>query len=352
MPGRHLAAVDLKRVGPIDFRRAQTARDLVPNALPVTMIEEGKIADANAAIASWRWDVASGNDFSVNLAAALCAAQRAGHAHLLFDLVTVDQHSDVMIEQVGALSRLFSNLPVFAAYDREGATDWLPTMRRPWLFFESRAFHENGSIITYVAHQRDQGDHSFGFRHMLDRVWSTNYTTTVLLVLFGLIGIGKLADFAHIIPGHRNLLMNVSQDLSRNDYLLTIAILCQVFDADGRFHAGSTDSRLDLTAVEFDRYSLVPTNGPDRIYDYYAILLDGVRVATFYGRMKLDRDTMEPRYVRYLIAEKGAGEAIHRILDQLTLDSYVRDKPGLASRFALKAGKPGENIRMLSFADA
>jgi hypothetical protein len=39
------------------------------------------------AIASWRWDVAGPEQFSMNVAAAVCAAVQQGHSHLLLDLV-------------------------------------------------------------------------------------------------------------------------------------------------------------------------------------------------------------------------------------------------------------------------
>lgn len=346
MVNKPIRAVDLRRLTKLDFHHLKNGGGLQASRLPTTELDRGALDPDQAAVVSWRWDLTPDGS-SLNLAAAVCAAQQAGRRYLLFDLVSVsqDQHKNKLIEDIANLGELFSSLPVFAAYDEVGVADWLQTMRRPWLFFEARAFHRNNQKLTYVSHQRQQGGKtSFGFRHMLRRVWTTNYTSTVLLVLADRTGIGELSDFVHIIPHHRDLLTAAHRQLTRNDFLLTAAILCQVFYDDGRFHVASNDPSLDLSGIAFDRYAFSPTTGEDRVYDYYDILLDGKKVATYYKRTKLDYLTSELDYVRYLIADEGGGEIIHELLHPPSLPHYLSEKSSMRSSFSLAAVPDDDDI--------
>lgn len=270
---------------------------------------------AGLAIASWRWDIASAEQFSINVAAAICAAVQRGHSHLLLDLVSIDQRGEAIAQDVRTFGRYYGTLPVIAAYDVSGEGNWLMTMRRPWIFSEVRAMHGNDHPITYASHQTDQGgESSFGYAHMLDRVLHTSYTSTLLLLLFGYVGMSEPADLKYIIPGHYEIAEACHRSMSRNDYLLTLAILGHTFGDDFGFNVLRDEAGMDLRLPCFERYHLTRTNGPDRAYKYYAISLDGVRVATYWGRTKLDRMTMAPAFVRNLQPEPNAGGLLHDML--------------------------------------
>jgi hypothetical protein len=92
------------------------------------------------------------------------------------------------------------------------------------------------------------------------------------------------------------------------------AILGHAFDDDFRFNVLSDEAGMDLRLPCFERYRLTRTGGPDRASKYYAITLDGVRVATYWGRTKVDRMTMAPTYIRNLEPEPNAGGLLHDIL--------------------------------------
>lgn len=261
------------------------------------------------------------------------------------DLVSVaqNQDNDELIEDIANLSELYASISVIATYDQVDVSNWLLTMRRPWLFYEVRAFHQNNNKIIYVSHQQDQGGKDeFGFWHMLKRVWGTNYTSSVLLVLAEKVGIGKLSDFAYIIPNHYTLLKHAYKQLSRSDFLLTVAILCQVFEDDGRFHTDRSDESFDLCLMKFDRYQLESTQGEDPVYQYFNILLDGRKVASYHKRTKPDRFTSEPIYVRYLTANFIGGEIIHEIIHPISLTEYRSLKDQIGSLFSLEGVPQGD----------
>lgn len=347
-----IRAVDTQSLPRLDFQHLRSCGGIQPSQLPTVELDRGALQPDGVGIVSWRWDLGQSGDRSLNLAAAICAAQQARQRYLLFDLVSVaqDQSNNKLIEDIANLGELFSRLPVFAAYDEEGVLDWLATMRRPWLFSEARAFHSNDHKITYASHQRQQGgESSFGFRHMLNRVWTTNYTSTVLLLLAGRTGIGELGDLAYIIPHHRDLLASTCRDLARNDFLLTAAILCQAFYDDGRFHVGNNDASLDLVGMPFNRYALSRTTGPDHAYDYYDVLLDGKKVATYYNRMKPDRFTLEPDYVRYLIADGNDAETIYRVLHRPSLERYQTERDRMKSSFSLEPRREDVHVETVRF---
>jgi len=340
-----IQAVELRRLGRPEFQNLKQSGGLSASQLPTTWLDRGALNPDEVAVVSWRWDVRVANEPSINLAAAVCAALQVGIRYLLLDVVSVSQDQDKkkLISDVVELGSLFSRLPVFAAYDYVGSAAWLPTMRRPWLFFEGRAFHCNYSKITYVSHEPGQGgEENFGFCDMLERVWETNYTTTILLVLAGRVGIGEVRDVAYIVPYHLDSLTSAYEQLSRNDFLLTAAILCQVFYEDGRFHAGSDYSSLDLCGMKFDRYAFTPATGDDSAYEYFDIVFDGFNVARYHKRTKPDRFTSEPVYVRYLNATIAGGERILQVLSPQSLARYGSQEQEIRASFSL-ADRPRGN---------
>lgn len=316
MTSTRLRAIDLRPLALTSFETMCEALFPTPADLLMVSIDAAASGAADGtAIASWRWDVTGPEQFSMNVAAAVCAAIQQGYSHLLLDLVSIDQRSGTLAQDVQLFGRYYCTLPVIAAYDIAGEVNWLMTMRRPWIFSEVRATHENEHPITYASHQTGQGgESSFGCAHMLDRVLHTSYTSTLLLLLFGYVGMTDLADLKYIIPGHLMIAEACHRSMSRNDYLLTLAILGHAFEDDFGFNVLSDEARMDLRLPCFERYRLTRIGGSDRAYKYYAITLDGVRVATYWGRTKLDRMTMAPTYVRNLEPEANAGGLLHDML--------------------------------------
>lgn len=352
MTSTHLRAIDLRPLATSSFKTMCNAMFPTPADLPVVGLDTAAAgAAARMAIASWRWDVAGPEQFSMNVAAAVCAAVQQGHSHLLLDLLSINQRSGTLAQDVQLFGRYYGTLPVIAAYDVAGEANWLMTMRRPWIFSEVRATHQNEHPITYASHQADQGgESSFGYAHMLDRVLHTSYTSTLLLLLFEYIGMTDLADLKYIVPGHFGIAEACYRSMSRNDYLLTLAILGHAFSDDFRFNVLSHDAGMDLRLPSFERYRLTRTDGSDRAYKYYAIVLDGVRVATYWGRTKLDRMTMAPTYVRNLEPEPNAGGLLHDMLFPEGTAAYRATAGKLKNLLAIPDQRRSGDVRTIHLA--
>lgn len=352
MTSSRLRSIDLRPLVSTSFKTMCEALSPKPADLPMVNLDIAKAgATAGMAIASWRWDVAGPDQFSMNVAAAVCAAIQRGHSYLLLDLVSIDQRSDTLAQDVQHFGRYYGKLPVIAAYDVPGEANWLMTMRRPWIFSEVRATHGNENPITYASHQTDQGgESSFGYAHMLDRVLHTSYTSTLLLLLFGYVGMTDLADLKYIIPGHLRIAEACHHSMSRNDYLLTLAILGHTFTDDFGFNVLNDLAEMDLRLPCFERYRLTRTDGSDRAYKYYAISLDGARVATYWGRTKLDRMTMAPTYVCNLEPEPNAGGLLHDMFCPEEAAAYRAAAGNLKSLLAIPNQREFVNVRTLYLA--
>jgi hypothetical protein len=87
-------------------------------------------------------------------------------------------------------------------------------------------FKYNPTHVIYVGHQPDQG--YSGFYTVVDRLWTAGFTNTILGVLCGDsdIGMYDISDFRFIIPPLASVLSAAYAKMTRNDYLLTAAILC------------------------------------------------------------------------------------------------------------------------------
>lgn len=109
-------------------------------------------------------------------------------------------------------------------------------------------------------------------------LWSKGFLKSIIGVLCKKIGMTCVADFRYILPRYSPPLIRAYEKFSQNDYLLTVALLCdlEVSLRDELFwNAG---------AVGYDRYrfeevieeSLDPKW--DRECTYYGIFLDGTQV--------------------------------------------------------------------------
>ena len=127
-------------------------------------------------------------------------------------------------------------------------------MRRPWILSETRLFKFNRIRVVYAGHNNQGSKATCGYQygpasefHLLLRwLWDASFTTTVLGVLSGEIGMYSVSDFIAILPAYTKALGSAYQRMSRNDYLLTAAILCgEVQEAY---------STIDFDDLTFDLY--------------------------------------------------------------------------------------------------
>lgn len=259
---------------------------------------------SQVAVVSWRWDGDKQGWGSRNIASALRQAKKVGVRYLFIDLVSVSQNlsGDALLKQVVAFSTLFKTIPVLAAYDEIGE-NFRSITRRPWILNELRLFRYNPTKIVYVGHNGQGTKHNpelaerfdpgvetlfsakpftvmgelkkFEFGDVLERSWNSSFTYSIFGVLCNEIGMTSISDFKFILPAYAQVFITAEkQEWSRNDYLLTAAILSQVTSGDmGRNHW------VEIASMKFDRYTReykrVSSNWTDQ-----HIFLRGVHIAT------------------------------------------------------------------------
>ena len=303
------SAIEVDRIDPDGISFGASRADTGPSMLPTSVVRLPLEDPSAVAVLSWRWDVLDGTRSSRNASLAIAQAARMGVRHLFMDVVSIDQglRGDELMRAVVEFSALYSRIPVLAAYDQVGLgqREWTRIMRRPWILREARAFHANPNPIVYVGHAREQGaDESLGFRHMLKRIWGSSFTHSILHVLCGQVGMYTVSDLRFIMPEHAEILSAAYEQMSRNDFLLTAAILAQVPVDDLRLN-----EELDLAEVDFDRYTCLPA--PGLSYDTNQdLLLDGEKIATWMSHYNLYMD----HYRRKLEVVPDAERRIHRAL--------------------------------------
>jgi hypothetical protein len=225
---------------------------------------------------------------------------------------------------VVAFSLLYKTIPVIATYDRVGDELWW-TLRRPWIASEARAFRTNPTRVIYVGHN-DQGSHCERhdptecpwrsvFGQLVSQVWSEGFTETILGVLSQDFEMASVSDLRYILPSYARDLTVAFQKMTRIDYLLTAAILCQT-----RRPTLDVAFAYAITDVNFERYifSGSPSSQTDRIRDTdditVDICLDGVPVAIW-------GNESDSSYVFYLQPLPNAERVILAALG-LTESSY------------------------------
>jgi hypothetical protein len=302
-------AVQIDQIAPdrVTWSSSRTGAD--KRTIPTAPVRLPVDDPSSVAVVSWRWDLDEATQTSRNASLAITQAARMGVRYLLIDLVSVDQQlrGDALMRAVTEFSDLYGRIPVIAAYDRVGVgqTEWTRIMRRPWILREARAFLANRNRIVYIGHVRGQGtDESLGFRHMLERIWSSSFTHSILHVLCGQVGMHSPSDLSFIMPEHATLLSVAYDQMSRNDFLLTAAILAQIPMEDVRLN-----EEIDLAEVDFGRYSFSPA--PGRNYDSNKdIHLDGEKIATWMSHYNLNLD----HHRRKLEVTRNAERIIHCVL--------------------------------------
>ncbi len=284
-----------KKRGGVDFRELPTASVTFP------------FRDVDrVAILSYRWDYHPELQVSRNLEVAICQAKRMGLNYLLMDRLSIDQNltDEQLAQEIIAYATLYEMLPVICAYDEVGIEKFKfhLNMRRLWIMRELKALFVNHTKAVYVGHIPDQGTHSekgstyldgakYDFEHVLHNIWASTYARSILYLLDGQIGMTEISDLRYIMPEHRAVLDVAYKTMSRNDYLLTAAILAQVFARDPQTPEENGDhvyapqeyrlnSDQDMWTSSYERYS---RGGATQIHEETStdILLDGRKVATW-----------------------------------------------------------------------
>lgn len=364
--------VDLTVMPDVSFAEYKKNGGVYPSRLPVATFTEETFDLRFAAVVSWRWDIDMADQPSLNIAAAICAAKQCGFEYLVIDVVSIPlqrMNLDVANE-VAALSRFFSLLPIIAVYDQvvdEGKHTWSPQMNRPWIFFEIRRHFKNGKKVIMVTRFGEYANMTtrlgrkisnpkefFGI--LLEGVMQTGYSYNPLKILCGHSTMKMLSDFSYILPGHYEILNHCHTSLSKNDYLLACAIFCAAFEQ----HTGlnfSAASRVDITRYKYERFSLEEIQGGPigkKIYydGSFDIRLDGVSVAKFQLNLKADYyDSLmyDPDYSASLMAEPDAGTRLHKILYPQSLSEYESRLPELIQEFSPSAKVNDINLEVICF---
>jgi len=261
--------------------------------LPVRLVKLPIKDVSKVAVLSWRWDADLKSQGSRNVASAVYQAKKMGIRYLFIDAISIDQSlpGDALLKQVVVFSALYRTIPVIAAYDKVGE-DFERTIYRPWIVNEMRLFRYNPTKIVYVGHSNQGTKHQgsfpsmsdpkgeepelcYKFREKLVHVWTGSFIETIIGVLCNAIGMCCISDFKFIIPPYAPVLSTAYENMSRNDYLITAAILFGV-------HGGSQDEiRWDVAAVKYDRYSFRLLNDIKEFSGSrttYGIFLDGITV--------------------------------------------------------------------------
>ncbi|KAF2445274.1 hypothetical protein P171DRAFT_431984 [Karstenula rhodostoma CBS 690.94] len=210
--------------------------------LPVEVVRLPLVDLSTAAVLSWRWDTDEADHPSRNIVSAILVAKKMGFRYLFIDVISIDQRltGDALLERVVEFSTLYRTIPVIAAYDRIGA-DFKTTIRRPWISSELQAYRRNPTRIIYASHNDqgafrgrtwfyggpDESKSNFAFPLVAQRVWTTNFATTIIMVLRGWITMASLSDLSRIMPAYAPALTAAYDKMSRNDYLLAAAMLAQ-----------------------------------------------------------------------------------------------------------------------------
>lgn len=275
------------------LRGAAPLGDATGRGLPVRRVKLPVDDLSQIAVLSWRWDGNLQGLGSRNVSSAIRQAKQMGIRYLFVDVISIDQQlrGDALIEQVAAFSKLYKTIPVIATYDKVGE-NFEQIMRRPWIMSEARLFRYNPTRIIYVGHNdqgaKHKGDCSplgepllgkrlwrFNFGEMLGCIWASNFVRTILLVLCDEIGMSSVSDFKFIIPAYSRVLAAAFEKMTRNDYLLTAAILCGAYEPTRKLWS-------DITALKFDQYNFsLITNPPDygSSWTVKGIFLNGTKIA-------------------------------------------------------------------------
>jgi hypothetical protein len=291
--------------------------------LPVVFVANPEDLSQRAAVLSWRWDLPTYQDRSRNVALALIHARRAEIQYLFFDKVSIDQSlpTDALLQQLIALARLYSRIPVIAAYDEEGVdmVRWSFTLRRPWILYEIRAYSVNPTRVTYVGFQ--QSERELSFENEIWLIRKAGFAHVALDILHGRVHMTSIKDFRLILPPFEKIFSALAETFNRADYLFSVFLLTaadeypQMVDREGRqisYGLRTPVGDLGFEEMSLRRYSVGPIDGGDAPYESKReISLDGTLVAVCRSKMtsSFDRVWIEvlPSLAGCLFAAVGLG---------------------------------------------
>ncbi|KAK4168197.1 hypothetical protein QBC43DRAFT_309853 [Cladorrhinum sp. PSN259] len=238
---------------------------------PVEMIRLPIENVSEVAVLSWRWDGDLKTSGSRNISYAVYQAKRTGVRYLFVDVVSIDQglSGQALIEQVLAFASFYRTVPVILAYD-EGDQDLnfiRTTMSRPWISYEVRLLQHNPTKVVYIGHKEYtlwRKLRQFLIESQIEVLWEGNFAQTIVKILGNQISMAYISDFKFIIPSYAGVFAAAYEQMSRNDYLLTAAILCLVPE--------SVIRRVlpHIQLLKYDRYEF-----KSNTFGNYIILLDG-----------------------------------------------------------------------------
>ena len=285
-------------------------KDGVQPHLPTQMVKIPFENPDQVAVVSWRWDGDLQTKGSRNIASVIRVAKQCGIRYLFIDIISINQKlppSD-LIAQAAAFSTLYTKITVLAAYDGYGE-NWRrmeSTVLRPWILNEIRLFRQNSGRIIYAGYARQgcsqvstksnsfvkreglykrptsyenpQSEGSY-FKFLLEIIWRTSFIECIIGVLLEDVGMSFVSDFKYIIHAYSHIISAAYEQMERNDYLLTIAILCRVHG-----QLKTPDEGLDavrhIEKLRYRRYSFTArSDRSNGVWEYYQISLDGKPVA-------------------------------------------------------------------------
>ncbi|KAB2101344.1 hypothetical protein AG0111_0g10535 [Alternaria gaisen] len=298
-------ALDVEDIDERKLLPGVIGKDGVRPHLPTRMVKMPFDNPDQVAVVSWRWDGDLQTKGSRNVASVITVAKQRGIRYLFIDIISIDQilPIDDLIEQVVAFSTLYTKITVLAAYDRTG-DDWKhmeSTVLRPWILNEVRLVRQNPGRIIYVGHARQgctqlgtQSGHGvqkslissekphsswsyFGF--LLEIIWRTTFLESIIGVLLEDVGMTSVSDFKYIIYAYSHILSVAYQQMERNDYLLTTAILCCAH-GKGDLEENNLKVERNIEKLHYCRYSFTAmSSNSNEVWTYYRISLDGTTVA-------------------------------------------------------------------------
>jgi len=265
--------------------------------LPTVQVENPEDPSLGSAVLSWRWDRSTYEGRSRNVALALMHARRIGVRHLFFDYVTIDQNqpTELLLQDVAALSRLYSRIPVIAAYDQKegGVAQWPQTLQRPWILYEIRSYSTNPTSVTHIGFWNEARDLSFE-----NQIWNykrVGYANVAMQIMQGSVEMASIGDFRLILPPFEKVFSAAAKAFNRADYLLAVFLLAaadenpQTVERDGRqvdygLRLNVADPSLEKMGLE--RFSSADSDAPGGSYEMVTnICLDGRPVAICRSKM-------------------------------------------------------------------
>ncbi|KAK6829296.1 hypothetical protein RU639_003724 [Aspergillus parasiticus] len=270
--------------------------------------------------------------------------------YLFVDQISIDQtlDGDALIERVLAFSTMYKTITVIVAYDKADE-DFKKTVYRSWIFSEMRLYRYNSGQIIYVSHSNKGSKRnaniftvilpvlgdlwSYDFGKHLGLNWAGSFLETITRVLCEDIEMTSIRDFKFIISPYARVLSTAYETMSRNDYLLTTALLC------GRHGVPSVRLGLEINGMDYKRYRFSKTRGPvnTRNFTYYDILLDGIKVAKLERHHIWFGEDVQYRYTVVLDAEEVILQALG-LTDPDFLNEYALQEEARRSCLIL----PGE----------